>query len=111
MHLLIGFDCVEVNHRGRLTAMASVRALVVVKGDPAPDAIPCLRSGFPSVEIDAFILEGPARAVRWICCRCSAFAVHRDPSANSFQPVSPDEGRELAALDALLRVKRRSGFG
>ena len=38
--------------------MGSVRALVVVKGDPAPDADPSLRSRFPGVQIDAFILQG-----------------------------------------------------
>jgi hypothetical protein len=38
LHLLIGFDVVEVDHGGRLTAMGSVWAMVVVESDPAPDA-------------------------------------------------------------------------
>ncbi len=59
LHLLIGFDDVKVDHGGRLTAMGSVWAMVVVESDPAPDASPCLRPGFPSVQIDAFILQGP----------------------------------------------------
>ena len=43
--------------------MGSVRALVVVEGDPAPDADPSLRPRFPGVQIDAFILEGPPQAL------------------------------------------------
>ena len=39
--------------------MGSVRALVVVEADPAPDADPCLRAGLPSVQVDAFILRVP----------------------------------------------------
>jgi hypothetical protein len=31
LHLLIGFNAVKVNHGGRLSAMGTVRALVVVK--------------------------------------------------------------------------------
>jgi len=42
LHLLIGFDAVEADHGGRLPAMGGVRPLVVVEGDPAPDADPCL---------------------------------------------------------------------
>lgn len=46
LHLLIGFDGVEVDHGGRLTAMSSVCAMVVVEGDPTPDASLGLRAGF-----------------------------------------------------------------
>ena len=111
LHLLISFDAVEVDHGGRLTAMGSVLALVVVEGDPAPDADPSLRSSFPSVQIDAFILQGPPEAFDEDVVETAPFAVHRDPGADPFQPVGPDEGRELAALDALQRVKPRFGFG
>jgi len=38
LHLLIGFDAVEADHGGRLPAMGGVGPLVVVEGDPAPDA-------------------------------------------------------------------------
>jgi hypothetical protein len=51
LHLLIGFDVVEVGHGGRLTAMGSVWALVVVEGDPAPDGNFGLRPWLPSVQI------------------------------------------------------------
>jgi hypothetical protein len=46
LHLLIGFDDVEVDHGGRLTAMSSVWELVVVEGDLVPDPDPSLRSSF-----------------------------------------------------------------
>ncbi len=36
--LLIGFASVEVDHGGRLSAMGGVRPLVIVKGDPLPNA-------------------------------------------------------------------------
>ena len=78
--------------------MGSVRALMVVEGDPAPDADPRLRSSFPSVQIDAFILQGPPQPLDEDVVDAAPFAVHRNPSANPFQAVSPDEGRELAAL-------------
>ena len=35
---------------------------VVVEGDPASDAGLGLRSGFPGVQIDAFIFQGPPEA-------------------------------------------------
>jgi hypothetical protein len=35
LRLLIGFDVVEVDHGGRLTAMGSVWAIVVVEGEKA----------------------------------------------------------------------------
>ena len=38
LHLLVGFGVVEVDHGGRLSAMGSVRALVVVECYPTPDA-------------------------------------------------------------------------
>jgi hypothetical protein len=63
LRLLLGLGCMEVNHCVRLSAMGSVRALVVVKGDPAPDAAPCLPPGLKSVRADAFILEGPPQTL------------------------------------------------
>lgn len=46
LRLQIGFNAVEVDRSGRLAAMASAWAMVVVECDPAPDAIPGLQSGF-----------------------------------------------------------------
>ena len=34
-------------------------AIVAVESDPATDASPCLRTGLPSVQVDAFIFQGP----------------------------------------------------
>jgi hypothetical protein len=42
LHLLIGFDVVEVDHVGWLTAVGGMWALLVVEGDPASDASPGL---------------------------------------------------------------------
>ena len=71
---------------------------MVVEGDPAPDAGPRLRSGFPSVQIDAFILQGPPQPLDEDVVDAAPFAIHRDPAADPFQPVGPGEGRELRPL-------------
>jgi hypothetical protein len=36
--------------------------MVVVEGDPAPNADLGLRPGFPGVQVDEFILQGPPEA-------------------------------------------------
>jgi hypothetical protein len=38
LHPLIGFDCIEVEHGGRLTAMGGMGPLVIVESDPASDS-------------------------------------------------------------------------
>ena len=106
LHLLIGFDAVELDHGGRLTAMGSVWALVVVEGDPSPDASLGLRSGFPGVQVDAFILQGPPQAFDEDVVQAAPLAVHRYPGAEPLQPVGPGEGRELAALTSHGRSNR-----
>ena len=78
--------------------MGGVRALVVEKGDPAPDATPFLRTCLPSVQINAFILQRSPEALDEDVVHAATFADHRDTCADPFQPVSPGEGRELAAL-------------
>jgi len=55
LHLLIGFNAVEVDHGGRLTAMGGVGPQVVVEGDPAPDTGLGLGPSFPGVQVNAFI--------------------------------------------------------
>lgn len=59
--------------------MGSVRALVVVEGDPAPDADESLRRDFLGVQVGAFTRLGPPEALyqdvvdavpfRETCCR------------------------------------------
>ena len=78
LHLLVGLDSIEVDHGGRLSTMGGVRALVVVEGDPAPDADPCLRPGldlpgfcgerlahFPYLTLEG---DGALEAERWMEC-------------------------------------------
>ena len=72
-----------------------VWAMVVVEGDPAPDASPCLRTVLPGVQIDAFIFQGPPETLDEDVVEAAALAVHRDPGADPLQPVGPDEGCEL----------------
>jgi len=47
LHLLIGFNAVKVYHDGWMSAMGSVRALVVVAGDPTPGCPPAPVILFP----------------------------------------------------------------
>ena len=56
--------------------MGSVRALVVVEGDPVPDAVPCLRPCLPSVQINAFILQGPPKPLDKDVVHAATFAIH-----------------------------------
>jgi hypothetical protein len=89
--LLVGFDLVEVDHAGRLPVMGGVGPLVLAEGDPAPDADPSLRSGFPSVQMSAFMFQGPPETLDEDVVDAAPLAVHRDPAADPFQPVGPGE--------------------
>ena len=62
LHLLIGFDCGEADHGGRLSAMVCTGAGTVAEGDRAPDARHGLWSGLPGEQADAFLLRGPPQA-------------------------------------------------
>ena len=61
--LLVGFDLVEVDHGGRLSAMGGVGPLVVVEGDPSANAGLGLRTGLPGVKVDALILQRSPEAL------------------------------------------------
>ena len=56
---------------------------------------------------DALVFQGSPQPLDEDVVEEAAFPIHRDAHAGSAEPVGPGEGRELAALDALLRVKRR----
>lgn len=99
--LLVGFDLVELDQGGRLSAMGGVGPLVIVKGNPSANASLGMRVSFPSVQIDAFILPGPPKAFDEDVVDAAPFPVHGDPGADPFQPVGPSEGRELRALVAV----------
>ena len=66
--------------------MGSVGSLVVIEGDPAPDASPGLRACLPGVQVDAFILQGPPQALDEDVVEAAPLAVHRDPRADPLQP-------------------------
>ena len=86
--------------------MCGVRPLVIVEGDPSRHTSLGLRAGFPSMQIDALILQGPPEALDEDVVEAAALAIHRDPGANPFQAVGPCEGRELAALICVHDVGR-----
>lgn len=90
--------------------MGGVGPLVVVECDPASDTRLGLGPGFPGVQIDACVFQGSPQALNEDVVQLAGFAVHGDLDLGPFQLVGPVEGCELTALDALLRVKRRSGF-
>ena len=72
-----------------------VGPLVVVEGDPAPDAGLGLRSAVPGGQADAFIFQGSPEALDDDVVEAAPFAVHCYPAARPFQPVGPGEGGEL----------------
>jgi hypothetical protein len=76
LDLLIILNCIDVNHGGRLTAMGFVRALVIVEGHPAPDACGRLKSGFPSMQLHTFILQGSPKTFDQDVVEVGTFAVH-----------------------------------
>ena len=76
LHLLIGFNVIEVDHGGRLSAMGSVWVMVVVEGDLAADSGFGLRFGFPGVQVDAFILQGSPEALNEDVVEAAPLAVH-----------------------------------
>lgn len=78
--------------------MVGVGPLVAVESDPAPDPSICLRAGLSGVQVDAFILQEPPEAFDEDVVKPPTPALHRDPGADPFQPIGPDEGRELRPL-------------
>ncbi len=75
--------------------MGGVWAFVIIEGNPLADGSLGLRSRVPSVQVDAFILQGPPEAFDENVIDAASFAVHGDLGANALQPISPDKGREL----------------
>ena len=73
--LLIGlhiFSLEPVNLSVRHAAMGTMLALVIVELDPLCDPGASLRSGVPSMQVDAFVFSGYARAARQRHCPGSA---------------------------------------
>ena len=63
--------------------MGSVWAMMVVEDDPAPNAGLGLRSGLPSMQVDAFILQGPPETLDEDIVQAAPLTVHRDPGADT----------------------------
>lgn len=70
-------------------------ALLVVELHPLFDASLCFRSGFPSVQVDAFVFQGSPESLDEDVVDKTALVIHRDADAGSAQSVSPGEWREL----------------
>lgn len=96
--LLVGFNLVEVDHGGQLSAIGGVGTLMVVEGDPSASPGLRLRACLPGVQIDALILQGPPEPLDEDVIETVPFAVHRDAGADPFQPVDSGERRELRPL-------------
>ena len=71
--------------------MGGVRPLAIVKIYPASDPGLGLRAGFPSVQINAFILQRPPEPFDEDIVDAAALAVHRDLDAGALQAVGPGE--------------------
>ncbi len=65
-------------------------AALIVEGDLAPDACPGLRSCFPGVQVDAFILQGLPEAFDEDMVEAAPLAVHRNPGSDPLQPIGLD---------------------
>lgn len=81
--------------------MGGMGPQMVVEGDPAADTCPRLRSGFPGVQVDAFVFPRPAETLDKDVVEVPGFAVHGDFGLGPLQSVGPVEGRELTALDGV----------
>ena len=79
----------------RLPAQDGVWPLVIAEYDPAADGGFGLRSGYPSVQVDAFGFQGPPEALDEDVVDALPFAVHGDPGAGPPQAVGPGEGCKL----------------
>ena len=79
--------------------MGGVGPQVIVEGDPASDASLCVGPGFPSVQVDPFILQGLSEAFDEDVVEVSGFSVHRHLGLGPLQSVGPVEGGELGGFN------------
>jgi len=105
--LLVGFGLGEVDHGGRLSAMGSMRPLVIVEGDPFRDAGFGLRSGLPVFAGTPPAVAGPAYLLGptggyligfLLCAVVSGFVAQR---LSGTRPVS---GAFLAVLSGSIAI-------
>ncbi len=86
-----------------------MRALGVVEHYPVADYAPGVEAVGDFFEIDRFLFQGPPEPFDEDVVHAAAPAIHRDSHAGLGQCGDPGRSGELRPLDALLRVKRRSG--
>ena len=99
--LLIGVGCFisqPIDHSGWFAAKGRMRALLVVELHPLSDASLRFWSGFPGMQIDAFVFQGPPQPLDEDVVEEPSLAIHWDADACSAQLVRPGKGRELGAL-------------
>ena len=79
LHLLIGLVFVfsqPIDHGGWSAAKGGVWTLVIVEGHPFADARLCLRAGFPSMQVDAFVFQAAPETLDKDVVEEPALAVH-----------------------------------
>ena len=86
-----------------------MRALSGVVSQPFADTCLGLSATLEGVEVHAFVLQGSPQTLDPAVVDPPPFAVHADLDLCLGQHVDPSTAGELAALDALLSVKRRFG--
>ena len=82
--LLIGFGFVfsqPIDHGWGFAAKSGMGSLTVVELDPFSDTGLRLCSGFPGVEVDAFVFQAPPQPLHEDVVEEPALAIHRDEHA------------------------------
>lgn len=108
LHMLIGLVntiSLPIDQRRWLAAERRMRELVVVDGHPFPDSRLRLRSGFPSMLLDALIFQGYTTAARSRCCRGTDLS-HPSPSRQIHMLLIG----EMRTLDRRISYRIRFSF-
>jgi hypothetical protein len=87
-----------------------VLALLIIKAEPGADAGLGLGDTGIGIEIDLLVFKAAPQPLDENVVHVAALAVHADGDPVALQGAGEIVTGELAALDALLFVKRRSGF-
>ena len=87
-----------------------MRATAVVEGQIAADPGTGFRDAGIGPQVDLLVFDGPPEALDEDIVAPGPLAIHTDLDLAGGEHLDEVDGRELAALDALLRVKWRSGF-
>ena len=82
---------------------------MIVEDHPVADPLTGLPPAREGMQVDALVLQRAPQPFDEDVVEEPAASIHRDAYPGLLQPLRPRPRRELAALDALLFVKRRSG--